>query len=417
VVGLATTIAFGVTLKREREAWTPVTMFLAFCGVHAILGYYTAEGATLYLVEPSGGIYRALDAAFLIVTIGIVFISLGYAFALPRSSGTPVYRLVQYLQACDATVVSKRARLFSLFALVALAVIFNRLGEIPLFSRRPGELRYVQFMRYDVPIWAWLQNRCFDILQVMGPYLFITWLNRKRRVDLVLSVISLAVAMLAVRRALIAVMVVTVAIVLLRGKRLRLVVVLIPVLLFVYMASQYVLLDYGKISDRDELLRLDGIALPEVRDLAHVISSLGSERLAGKTLLYALIPLPSFSTHFQRQYNIRAVTLTSIGVPLDAPHGGPRIFLAGEAYVNFGHLGVVLICFGYGFYCGVVARTFRLINKQCTSDVPRFVLVAAWVLTSFYVYLAGTGAAGLVRFGIIALLCLFVGARTAAAKQ
>lgn len=408
MIGIATLFALVQTSRRDGEIWTPVTVFLAFCAIHAVLGYYTSETATAYLSNPGGGIYRAFDTAFLIVTGGILSTIAGYLVIGKRSTTTVFQRFLLYLEDCDVDVVKRRARIMTAGATVALLVIFIRLDEIPLFSDDPGRLRYVQFIRPEVAIWAWFQNRCFDILQAAVPFLLVRWLQFRHLTDVWLSLAGLAVAVFCVRRGLIVVIFVTAAFAYLRGKRLKLVLLLIPLLLLTYMTSQYFLLNLGMSHDSGEVLGLYGYALPEIRDLAYLNSSLGGRRLWGSTLAYALIPLPSFATEFQRQNNLRAVILEAIGVPLDAPHGGLRISLAGEAFVNFGYPGVVLICFAFGLFCGEVARGFHFINGRPKPDIPRFVLCAVWVLTSFCIYLAGTSAAGLVRFGLVALALLFV---------
>ncbi len=403
------TVALKVARDREGFTWTPVTLFFLFAVVHAMVGLALAFRSTLYLNRPSGKIYDTFDLAFGIVSSGVISMLLGYiAFGQLRRVNRRS-RLVDYLACLQPDRVNQRARWLLAVALVTQAFLFWLFGEIPLLTDKPGLQRYIQFIRSELQLATWLQNRCFDIMQVTCAILLSQWVKSAwKRTDLLLNAGGAVAAVLAIRRGMFMSTICAAAFVWFRGERLRTLIMLSPLFLCAYLTSQYFLLSWDYGLTWDNLLELYGQGLPELRDLALFLASHGDQHLWGATLLYALIPLPSFSTALQQQIMLRSVTLNAIGLPLDTPHGGLRIFLAGEGYLNFGFPGVIVLGFGYGLLCGLVGSWISHLRRDAPDNVAALaVVISVWVLVVIF-YLSGTGGAGVIRIQLLllALLCL-----------
>ena len=79
----------------------------------------------------------------------------------------------------------------------------------------------------------------------------------------------------------------------------------------------------------------------------------------GKTFVAGLLGfIPTAYFAFKEEYQIGRVTLRLFGVNPEAS-GGPRVGLAGEAYINFWYFGVILIPIIAGFLGMVFKQIIR----------------------------------------------------------
>ena len=98
--------------------------------------------------------------------------------------------------------------------------------------------------------------------------------------------------------------------------------------------------DYAFISIIIEILY--GNTFSDLRDFAWVLSGFNDDFLFGKTYVSALISfIPSSLISFRETYGIGVITNKFAGIVFE--HFGLRTGIFGEAFLNFGYLGVIII--------------------------------------------------------------------------
>ena len=410
-LGLLTTygLTLFVTARREGTAFTPITTFFGFAVTHAILGFYSAAPAAVYLIRPRAGIYNVFDRAFLIVSLGLTAMMLGYLWAPRSPRRASVTRFFRVLQGFDLGTMNRRARVLVILALPTSAFIFWNLGQIPLFSENLGRDRYVYLFRPEFLAWTTIYNRCREVFLAVTPLLVLSFFRGRRRFfDLALILLSLAAMLSIAQRGPLVSVIYTLAVVSLDKKQLKFSLVVMPVVLAGYLTTQYYMSRWVGGLSRANVFEHYGNALPELRDLAWVMSS-DLTPLWGSTFLQALSPLPSSFSEFQRSVMLRSVTLDAVGIPLDAGHGGLRITFAGECFINFGMAGVLFLGFLYGTVCSAFSQAFALSRADSERSIPPVFLISSlWVLFSFWFYLGGTAAAGVIKFVLLVMVLLCV---------
>lgn len=409
-VALALLVIYGCVVlisRRYGRAWNPVTLFFIFAIAHAVLGFLSAAPTTVYLYRPTSGIYGVFEKSFFIVSASLAAMMSGYVAGLHFQPRKAFGWCLTRLRALDFEPIVRRSRTIALAGLPAIAIVFWQIGEVPMLMPDPGTARFLQFLRPEFKELVWVQNRCIDVFQVAVPCLIASMVIRRRRgaVDAVLVGLSVLAAVAVVQRGPLISMLVTSAVALFSGRRLRLLIAAAPAFLLIYLGTQYFILNWHVRLEPSLVFELYGQALPEVRDLAWFLSSLGDQRLWGVTFLYALLPLPGFLSF--ESIKLRNITLEAIGLPLDSPIGGIRILFAGECYANFGYPGVIAAALVYGLLLGWLSLAFQALR----NDGPRsfgglFILASVFVLLSFWLYLGGTNAAGAIRFQLLMLLIL-----------
>jgi hypothetical protein len=110
-----------------------------------------------------------------------------------------------------------------------------------------------------------------------------------------------------------------------------------------------------------------GNSFSDTRDFALVLSYWDGHYLLGKTYLAGLIAfVPRFLSSFRDTWSYGVVTATIAGLN-PKEHPGLRIGIVGEAFLNFGVLGVCLL----GLFIGAASRLIDLRMKQSVALQPR----------------------------------------------
>ncbi len=119
-----------------------------------------------------------------------------------------------------------------------------------------------------------------------------------------------------------------------------------------------------------------GNSYSDTRDFALILSFWDRHLFWGKTYLAGLIAfVPRFLSSFRDKWSLGVVTASMVGF-LPTEHPGLRVGLFGEAYLNFGLLGVAPL----GLLVGAVTRLIDLRVKQSLNLLPDSgVLVYSWV--------------------------------------
>ncbi len=121
---------------------------------------------------------------------------------------------------------------------------------------------------------------------------------------------------------------------------------------------------------------------PEVAEGSMVIGEFRSftePLLMGRTFLSgALVFIPSSLFAFRQQYDINRYTLEILNVQTESA-GGIRITTIGEAYINFGITGVIVILVLNGFLLAKVYQAFRNSSNQPSYG---FIFLASFLVTA-----------------------------------
>ncbi|MEO7030703.1 MAG: hypothetical protein ABI147_15005 [Acidobacteriaceae bacterium] len=133
-----------------------------------------------------------------------------------------------------------------------------------------------------------------------------------------------------------------------------------------------------------------GNSFSDTRDFAIILSYWDGHLMLGKTYLAGLIAfIPRFVSSFRDTWAIGVVTARLAGFsPLE--HPGLRVGLFGEAFLNFGMAGVILV----GLFSGMVVRLIDLRVKQSLAELPRSgVRVYAYFILAYWTAAAQNSSA------------------------
>jgi len=118
---------------------------------------------------------------------------------------------------------------------------------------------------------------------------------------------------------------------------------------------------------------LYGNTFSDLRDFAWFLSYWDDELILGKTYLSGLLSfIPSGLLDFRSIWSLGKVTTRFTGLT-EGFHGGLRITLFGESYINFGIIGVVLFSFTFGYL-------LESVNRRVMTFISRDLLVDAFAM-------------------------------------
>lgn len=134
-----------------------------------------------------------------------------------------------------------------------------------------------------------------------------------------------------------------------------------------------------------------GNTFSDLRDLGWIFSKWNGDLLGGKTYLAAFISfIPRSMSEFRSDWGVSAFTNNLIGMS-DA-HAGLRPGVFGEAFINFGYYGVILV----GFLSGYVIRYIDITQKYLarmnvgnyltlySATIPFLLVQSIWVTADFW---------------------------------
>ncbi len=409
-------LAIGVIWSAGRQdsgtAAALLQIFLVAAICHAVVGYLIA-GPTSRLIWIGTQAANAYAQAFVIISAGIVATAVGYALAAGRQKHAlcAVCRRLQFDERRVVTV----ARLLIIPGVAIIALVYLRIGLIPLLASSPGRARYFNYqLSDDYLLYEWLVSRGLDLLTFSLPIVIASALWNRKWLDGLLALAGAAAFLVPLRRA--NVMSVVIVLVLMHwlkaGKTQLKYAAMLLVLVAAYAASQLVLINIVGLADFDAEtgFAVAGSALSEVRDLGWTIDLLDGERLNGATFVQALVPLPSLMSEFSQRHSLRAVTSQLIGLDAERRTGGLRLTLAGEAYLNFGYFGPVAVCLLLGVGCAYLQAAIRELARHQTMWAY-YVSGVVFVWVCFWLYLGGTQAAATIKVGTALLFVTLYGSR------
>jgi oligosaccharide repeat unit polymerase len=405
-----------MVLWPQRHAGTAATLIIAFflvAACHVIVGYIVAD-RTSRLIWIGTRAEQVYAQAFLLISAGLLAATIGYALAssFPKSR---VQEFCRRLDFNDARVIAV-ARTFIVPGALLVAFVYARIGLIPLLADSPGRARYFNYqLSSDYLLDEWLVSRALDLLTFSLPLVIASAIWHKKWLDGVLATLGLTALLVPLRRAnLMSVFFVLLLMHALKVGRPQLKHAgVVIALIAAYAISQFVFVNIVGFGDFDAEsgITVAGSALPEVRDLGWTLDLLHGQSLYGTTFVQALVPIPSLLSDFSQTHSLRVVTSRLIGLDVDRQTGGLRLTMAGEAYLNFGYFGPVIVGLLFGVACAYVETAMRVLATR-RAMWAHCLAAVLFVWLCFWVYLGGTQAAATVKIGGALLLLTLYLSRT-----
>ncbi len=292
--------------------------------------------------------------------------------------------------------------------LVVLA--FLAVFGIPLLEADAGTVRYHNYFSASNTTWPFALNRAKELIHLSVSFLAVGILcaRMSRKYYFIVAPAFVALVLTAHRTPIVMTFVFVGLALLCMRRKAALGIAGAGLVLYVLSAA-FFLASSGHESEfsAEGTMRSMGFGLPEVRDLAWVLSS-HPNKMNGLTYVVAFLPIPTWATEFTNTYRIRTVTLLAAGISLDTDGGGFRLTLGGENYINFGTIGVVIGGLLYGIGCRIFSNLFYWSDKYRLNKDPVLVsvLVSLWLLYSFLFYLSGSGISGPIKSEIVFVFIL-----------
>jgi len=364
---------------------TPGSWFLIGASLHAVLTYVATVISGIIGGSGNNASGFLLDA-FKIYFVGVSAMLVGYGL-----SKRPEIRC----RTVDLNL-ERFDRLTLLAALVGsgvIAYVLSGIGFVQMiltgtFSRYFGEEQVgSQYSLYQL-----LLRRGLAILVVAIPILLLRWQQTKSRVLFTVAVVSLLSILSTARRGPILIALVSFALTnAIAGKNRRLIAVSMVILVAAFFVVQGFFVNVE--SDSDSAVAKTSFvlrsALTEVSDLAWVLSEWNQHWYMGATWAAAVWPVPATISTFKDTYVLSSVTKDIVGIPREAEHGGLRISLFGEAYLNFGYAAVVAIGLVFGLLVRQLNGLIDWAKQQGQLILLPFMFLYLAGLWQFY--LSGTG--------------------------
>lgn len=386
-------------------AKTVCVLFFWLAAAHVFFGFLMA-GLTSEHISVRSNAQTLYANAMFADSLGIFAGALGYRWKLDgQAGGFP--RVLPVL--VDTELAERLLYILLVCGAALMFVVYWRLGFTQYLSQ-PEKWPFLRYITSDLAGGTakdeWFANRAMDLLTVSLPLVIFRVSKRPRIIGIALVMLGCLAILLPLRRANL--LEILFAAILLIGIRrhdmYRVTRRVILAAAVVYFISQCIFLlgafSYGL--DPGEVLTVSSTGLPEVRDLAWTMSLLNGETLNGVTFAQALVPLPSIASDWSSTHSLRAISTKLIGGDQAGQTGGLRLTIMGEAYVNFGYVGVMIICFLWG--CAV-AWSDRLLQsiQEIKALFASYLAVMCFVWIGFLTYLAGTAAAAPIKMGALLL--------------
>jgi hypothetical protein len=387
---------------------TPRTLCVLFyflACTHVLVGFFMAGLTTDRILIRSNAVMLYAQAT-LIASIGLFAGALGYRWKLDGGAsirqGWPVV--------VDMDLAEKLFRLLLACGAALMFFMYWRLG-VTQFLMEPAKWPFMRYITSDVfggtARDEWFVNRAMDLLTVSLPFIVFRAVRRPKFLNILLISVGYCALFLPLRRAnLLGVIFASVVLVGIGRKDVyqltRRVLVIVAA---VYIVSQCVFLLGAFASDLDprSILEVSSTGLPEIRDLGWTLNLLNGDKLNGVTFAQALLPLPSIASDWSATHSLRAISTKLIGSDLSGQTGGLRLTIMGEGYINFGYIGLMVVCFLWGWGVAWCDQMIRAAEKS-KSGFAGYVAVMCFMWISFFIYLGGTSAAAVVKMGALLVL-------------
>jgi hypothetical protein len=415
---LALAMALVVSKRRTGFLITPVTLFFLFAVAHALFGWYTAFLTARYTSVGPATLEPFIYKSFLILATGLTCAFCSYSLIRSGSRSRISGALARLSSLRSLDQICARSRILILIGVPLIIIGLQQLGGIPLISDNVRQDRYLLNFLPEYRFDAFLVNRGREMIVIPTAALVLAWFFRRRAaVDILFVGLAVAGCLLTATRSPILIGLLFVLMVLVWRRRINAVVLTVAILSGGLIGSEVALGDASPIATEGSTMERIGADLGEVRDLGWVLAK-QQDFYWGRTFLAGLIPLPSFASDFTDAYHLRTITLSTIGYPLTAAHGGLRITYTGECYLNFGWPGVIGGGLFYGWMCSKFSHLFHFLRAGSSKyPVGAYLLTCAWVGCSFMVYLSGSATFGTLKTYSAVLFALCAGLSRSSSRR
>ena len=292
-------------------------------------------------------------------------------------------------------------------AVLLIGYVFYEIGFVQMlltgtFDRYFGEAQAgPAFMLYQSLI-----RRGVAVLGITIPILLLRWQECKSRLLLVLASVGLLSMVATAHRGYVAVTVMSFAVTnAVYGRNRKAIVVIVLALVIAFFSAQALFVNIDSSSDGvlNGAMFVLRSGSTEVNDLAWVLSEWNHHWYMGATWAAAVLPIPATISSFKDTYVLSSVTKDIAGIPRESGGGGLRISMFGEAYLNFGFGGVIVL----GFLFGVLVRKTNSLIAWAKTQGPLILLPFIFFYFVFLLqsYLSGTGT---ISDAILSCLTLLV---------
>lgn len=243
------------------------------------------------------------------------------------------------------------------------------------------------------------KKRAFIVLLIIFFQLFILLLTMKRA--LVLGpFVSISIAYVLVGRSGIKGLLMTSLCIIIIGTSME------------YIGKPKVPVEEGEHIPQDFMQRMSNNFFVEPRELARVLVKWESKEmnfLYGKSYLASFLGVvPSSRSDFKSKYNIGRFTLSVLGYN-PAEGAIPRIGYVGEAYLNFGWIGIIFVSFIFGIIVKLIDNVYIALRYRTQSAL--WSMLVLWLMLlepSLGFFGAGSSEFAFVGFTFLLLLPLIL---------
>jgi oligosaccharide repeat unit polymerase len=402
----AVALAAGMVLLydyRRSEQLHFASVVCALGAMHAIAGYFLAVPSLITFAGLEPNIADCFRRAFAMLCLGFFTMCLTSVFT--RSDSIRYGRSLGWLVRSSYPLAARRAITLTVLGAVGLCVVLGLVGFVPILREDPlsARLAFRDAVNRNL-ILGFVQSKSIPFIAVCGPVIL---LLRRDLLGWLVYLLGLSTLLAIGSRdqSLFMVGAVPAALIIFKSRSFLRLLWAVP-LVFGFFFLGDGLLKFGNRLNSDEVLIVAANTSGEPASFAYALSKWDGRLLYGKSYIAAM-PVPVVLFPFKLRDSISAITreMLPFDPNLAGEFPGMRITGYGEAYLNFGLLGVVL----FGWLLGKMLRVLQRLLWACAHRSPLHVYacLAVGVVPFADVYLSGTGSLAL-KLITPALIVLFL---------
>ena len=416
------TLRSSFRLSGSAATWlSPATVFIFFISLHFLTSYLIARLVYDFVMPSDTNGFRDLLTCFDIYLVALLSVCAGFVWAarirdrVRRDMLFDRYR--DFLERVNERTVLRTAVAVGLLGACMCVFVYYAVGLVPILSNDPASRYFGPEYTSQSFLYNSLFRRGVVFLTVASPILILGWLKHRKSIGLLLpTLLAILTLVASTRRGPLVFVVICVFLVYaLFGLRLRVLLGGVALSLAILLILQFAVLGglnrTGPNSFAIDAAITYGEVFGEVREFAWLLSEWDGNYFYGRTVEAALLPIPETASSFKARNLMSSETKSIVGIAEDAPHGGLRILIFGEAYLNFGYPGVVLAGLLFGWALAAGDRFFWEIRRRSrtASLDPIAVLpcVYLYAVLCFEIYLGGSVALADSLLGIATLLLVY----------
>ena len=410
-------------LSGETATWlSPGTVFICFIALHFVTSYEIARLIYDFVMPSDTNGFRDLLMGFDIYLVALLSVCAGFVWGAGRRYDRGRWEMLfetwrHFVARLNESTVLAAACAVALVGICMCVFVYHAVGVVPILSNDPASRYFGPEYTSQSFLYNSLFRRGVVLLTVASPILILGWLKRRKSIGLSLPALLAVLTLVASTRRgpLVFVVICVFLVYALFGLRLRVLLGGVALSLAILLVLQFAVLGglnrTGPNSFAIDAAITYGEVFGEVREFAWLLSEWEGNYFYGTTVEAALLPLPETASSFKARNLMSSETKSIVGIPEDAPHGGLRVLIFGEAYLNFGYPGVVLVAllFGWALAAGdrffwEIRRRSRAVSLDTIAVLP---CVYLYAVLCYEIYLGGSVALADSLLAIAVLLLVY----------